>query len=68
MLSTRHNHARVIDITRKTTPLLYILLMIAVIISVDLLFFRNLFWDRLLVNISIILVDAIFYLKFLKQP
>jgi hypothetical protein len=45
---------------------LYILVLIAVVVSVDLLFFRNQFWERLIVNIGIVLVFAAFYLRFLK--
>jgi hypothetical protein len=41
--------------------------MAAVIVDVDLVFFRNLFWGRLIVNICIVLVFAAFYLKFLKR-
>ena len=48
--------------------MLYVLVMIAVIVSVDLLFFKNRFWERLIVNIGIVLVFAAFYLRFLKNP
>jgi len=47
---------------------LYILVLIAVVVSVDLLFFRNQFWERLIVNIGIVLVFATFYLRFLMKP
>ncbi len=47
---------------------LYILTMIAVIVSVDILFFKNRFWERLIVNIGIVLVFVAFYLRFLKNP
>jgi hypothetical protein len=47
---------------------LYILVLIAVVVSVDLLFFKNRFWERLIVNIGIVLVFAAFYLRFLKNP
>ena len=47
---------------------LYILVLIAVVISVDLLFFKNRFWERLIANIGIVLVFAAFYLRFLKNP
>jgi len=46
---------------------LYILLLTAVVVSVDLLFFKNRFWERLIVNIGIVLVFAAFYLRFLKK-
>ena len=45
---------------------LYIAVMIAVVVSVDLLFFRHRFWERLMANIGIVLVFAAFYLRFLK--
>ena len=48
--------------------LLFILVLIAVVVSVDMLFFRNLFWERLMVNIGIVLVFAAFFLRFLKNP
>ena len=47
---------------------LYVAVLIAVVISVDLLFFRHRFWERLMVNIGIVLVFAAFYLRFLKNP
>ena len=47
---------------------LYVGVLIAVVVSVDLLFFRNRFWERLIVNIGVVLVFAAFYLKFLKNP
>jgi uncharacterized membrane protein len=42
----------------------YVLILIAVVVSVDLLFFRNRFWERLMVNIGIVLVFAAFYSRF----
>jgi type IV secretory pathway VirB2 component (pilin) len=53
---------------RNTYVALCILVLIAVVVSVDLLFFRNRFWERLMVNIGIVLVFAAFYLRFLKNP
>ncbi len=47
---------------------LYVALMAGVIVAVDILFFRNRFWERLIVNIGIVLVFAAFYLRFLKRP
>lgn len=46
----------------------YVAAMIAVIVAVDVLIFRNHFWARLMVNIGIVLVFAAFYLRFLKHP
>jgi hypothetical protein len=53
---------------RQLTVVLYAAAMIAVIVGVDVVFFRNRFWERLLVNIGIVLVFAAFYLRFLKHP
>jgi len=47
---------------------LYVLAMVAVVIGVDVLFFRNRFWGRLMVNVGIVLVFAAFYSRFLKRP
>ncbi len=46
----------------------YVVAMIAVIVTVDALIFRNHFWERLMVNIGIVLVFAAFYFRFLKHP
>ena len=54
--------------TRNMSVVLYIVVLIAVVVSVDLLFFRNHFWERLIVNIGIVLAFAAFYLRFLKSP
>ena len=51
---------------RQAVIVLYVLVMAAVVVGVDLLFFRNHFWERLLVNVGIVLVFAAFYLRFLK--
>jgi len=55
------------EMGRPVTNVLYGVAMAAVIVGVDLAFFRNLFWGRLIVNIGIVLVFAAFYLKFLKR-
>lgn len=52
----------------KATVVLYVVLMAAVVVAVDSLFFRSRFWERLMVNIGIVLVFAAFYLRFLKRP
>ena len=53
---------------RNLPVVLYVVVLIAVVVNVDLLFFRNRFWERLMVNIGIVLVFAAFYLRFLKSP
>jgi len=46
----------------------YVLAMVAIIVAVDVLFLRHHFWVRLIVNIGIVLVFVVFYLRFLKHP
>jgi len=53
---------------RKATVVLYVVLMAAIVVAADVLFFRNRFWERLIVNIGIVLVFAAFYVRFLKRP
>jgi cytochrome c oxidase subunit IV len=48
--------------------ILYVVLMAGTIVAVDFMFFRHRFWERLLVNIGIVLVYVAFYLRFLKRP
>jgi hypothetical protein len=52
--------------SKNTLVIIYILAMILVIVGVDLLFFRDRFWARLIVNIGIVLVFGAFYLRFLR--
>ncbi|HTU02820.1 MAG TPA: hypothetical protein VMG58_13420 [Candidatus Sulfotelmatobacter sp.] len=47
---------------------LYVLLMVALIVAIDLLFFRNRFWERLAVNVGMVLVFLAFYFRFLRRP
>jgi len=44
-----------------------VVLLIAVIVGVDVLFFRNFFWERLMANVGIVLIFAAFGLRFLKH-
>jgi hypothetical protein len=50
---------------RQVAVVLYVVAMAAVIIGVDFAFLRNRFWERLIVNIAL-LVFAAFYWRFLK--
>jgi hypothetical protein len=47
---------------------LYVLAMVAVVVGADVLFFKHHFWERLIVNVGIVLVFVAFYLRFLKRP
>ena len=53
---------------RQTAAVLYVLAMVAVVVGVDVLFFRHQFWERLAVNVGIVLVFVAFYFRFLKRP
>jgi hypothetical protein len=51
---------------RHAAVALYVIAMIAVVVGVDILFFRHHFWARLIVNIGIVLVFGALYFRFLK--
>jgi hypothetical protein len=51
----------------KVTIALYVVAMAAVVVGVDVLFFRHQFWERLAVNIGIVLVFVAFYFRFLHR-
>jgi hypothetical protein len=57
-----------IGMTRNMSVALFVVALIAVVVSVDVLFFRNRLWERLIVNIGIVLVFAAFYLRFMQNP
>ena len=46
---------------------LYVLVMVAVIVAVDVLFFRGRFWERLAANVGIALVFLAFYFRFFRH-
>jgi hypothetical protein len=54
--------------SRQAALVLYVAAMVAVIVSVDVAFFRHRFWERLMVNIGIVLVFWAFYFRFLGRP
>ena len=51
---------------RQAAIVLYVLALVAAVVGVDVLFFRNRVWERLMVNVGIVLVFAAFYFRFLK--
>jgi hypothetical protein len=53
---------------RQVVVVLYVLALIAVVVCVDVLFFKHHLWERLVVNVGIVLVFAAFGLRFLKRP
>jgi hypothetical protein len=52
---------------RQAAVALYVLALVAVVVGVDVLFFRGHFWERLMANVGIVLVFAAFGLRFLKR-
>jgi hypothetical protein len=52
---------------RQVAVVLYVLALVAVVVGVDILFFRHHFWERLVVNVGIVLVFLAFGLRFLKR-
>jgi hypothetical protein len=54
--------------SRQAAVVLYALAMAAIIVGVDFAFFRHRFWERLIVNIGIVLVFGAFYLRFFGRP
>lgn len=53
---------------RQAGRALYVLALVAVVVGVDVLFFRYRFWERLMVNVGMVLVFLAFYLRFFKRP
>ncbi|HEY6620908.1 MAG TPA: hypothetical protein VIY68_15285 [Steroidobacteraceae bacterium] len=56
------------ELGRQVAVALYVVAMAAVIVGVDLAFFKSRFWERLTVNIGIALVFAAFYFRFFRRP
>jgi protein-S-isoprenylcysteine O-methyltransferase Ste14 len=52
---------------KQAAVALYVLALVAVVVGVDVLFFRNHVWERLIVNIGIVMVFAAFGLRYVKR-
>ena len=52
---------------RRAAVVFYALAMVAVVVGVDVLFLRHQLWERLIVNVAIVVVFAAFYFRFLKR-
>jgi predicted cobalt transporter CbtA len=52
---------------RQAGTALWVLALVAIVVGVDVLFFRHHFWARLIVNVGIVLVFAGFYLRFRRS-
>lgn len=45
----------------------YVLVMVAIIVGADVFIFRHQFWQRLAMNVGVVLVFAAFYFRFLRH-
>jgi hypothetical protein len=52
---------------RQPGIVLYVLALVTVVVGVDVLCFTHRFWERLIVNVGIVLVFGALYLRFLKR-
>jgi hypothetical protein len=52
---------------KQTATVLFVLALIATVVCVDVLFFRNRFEARLIANVGIVGIFAAVYLLFLKR-
>ena len=52
---------------KSTVGALFALAMVAVVVTVDLLFFRHHFWERLAVNVGIALIAVALYYRFVNS-
>lgn len=55
-----------VEMNKNSGEVLYLAFMIAVIVAIDVLFFRNRFWERLLANIGVVLLFVAFYFRFFR--
>lgn len=56
------------EMGRQVAVVIYVVAMAAVIVGVDFVFFRHRFWERLIVNLGIVLVFVAFYFRFFRHP
>jgi hypothetical protein len=54
-------------VRRPVAAVLYVVALVAVVVGVDILFFRHHLLERLIVNIGIVVVFAAFYCRFLMR-
>jgi hypothetical protein len=53
-------------VKQNVQAVIYVVVMAAIIFGVDFAFFRNRLWERLAMNIGLVLVFAAFYWRFFK--
>jgi positive regulator of sigma E activity len=52
---------------RQSAIVLYVLALVAVVVGVDILFFRHDLLERLIANVGIVLAFGAVYVRFLKR-
>jgi hypothetical protein len=52
---------------RSAAGVLYAIAMVALVVGVDVAFFRGHFWERRAANVGIVLLFAAFYFRFIRQ-
>jgi uncharacterized membrane protein len=50
----------------RLAVVLYVLAMAAVVVGMDVLVFRNHFWERLAANVGVVLIFVAFYFRFFR--
>jgi hypothetical protein len=53
---------------RQVLVALYVLVMVAIIVGLDVLFLRTHFWWRLATNVGIVVAFGAIYFAFIKRP
>ena len=52
---------------RRTSGILFVLAIVVIVVTVDIVFFRHHFTQRLIANVAIVLAFATFYHFFLRN-
>jgi hypothetical protein len=52
---------------RTAAAAVFVAVMVAVVVGVDVLLFRHHFWERLAANVGIVLVFTAFYFRYLHR-
>ena len=50
--------------TRQVVNVIYVVVMAAIIVGLDIAFFRGHFWERLAANVGVVLLFGAFYFRF----
>lgn len=53
--------------SRQTSVVLYVVVLVLVVVGVDILFLSHDFSARLIANVAIVIAFGAFYLRFLKR-